>query len=366
MTTTAAPRTAHPYLMHDAILEQPEAIGRILAEEGQSVDALARIATGSARIHIVGIGASWHAALVGEYLLRTIGTREDTRAWNSFEFCTTPPRLGGQDTVIVLSHRGTKTYSAQSLELARHHGAKTAIVTAIGSAADAGLADVVVRTCKPETSSAFTVSHTSAMTVLAMLAARLGGSSADQAASSFSTELERLPDLVAGALSQESAVREWAGGSKGVERFYFAGWGPNASTAYETALMMKESSYTTTEGFQLEQYLHGPFVSTDEGCQVTFIAPPIAGADRVLDLIGAVKAVGAGTVAIVQQDDGARSGLVDTVIEVPPTSELLSPLVYLVPLQLFTYWLAVELGRNPDVFRLNDPKHVAARESYRL
>ena len=116
----------------------------------------------------------------------------------------------------------------------------------------------------------------------------------------------------------------------------------------------------------MEQYLHGPFVSTDEGCQVTFIAPPMPGTDRVIDLIGAAKAVGAGTVAVVQEDDRARSGLVDTAIEVPHTSELLSPLVYLVPLQLFTYWLAVELGRNPDLFRLNDPKHVAAHEHYRL
>ncbi len=199
-----------------------------------------------------------------------------------------------------------------------------------------------------------------------MLAARTGASGDPQAASRFQTELERLPDLVAGALSKEDAIREWASRSMAVERFYFAGWGPNASTAYEVALKMKEASYTTTEGFQLEQYLHGPFVSTDDGCQVTFIAPPVAGTDRVIDLIAAAQAVGAGTVAIVQEDDRARSGLVDTAIEVPPTSELLSPLVYLVPLQLFTYWLAVELGRNPDVFRLNDLRHVTAQKNYRL
>ena len=366
MTTTATPRTKHPYFMHDAILEQPEAVGRVLGEEQKSVDALTHIARHCARIHIVGIGTSWHAALVGEYLLRTIARREDTRAWNSFEFCSSPPRLSRHDAVIVLSHRGTKTYSAQALELARRQGASTGIVTALGSDANVGLADAVVRTCNPEVSSAFTVSHTTAMTVLAMLAARVGDSGNGPVASQFRDELARLPDLMAGALEQENAVREWASQSEGVERFYFAGWGPNASTAYEVALKMKEASYTTTEGVQLEQYLHGPFVSTDEGCQVTFIAPPLPGTDRVIDLIGAANAVGAGTVAIVQQGDEARSGIVDTAIEVPPTSELLSPLVYLIPLQLFTYWLAIELGHNPDVFRLNDPRHVAAREKYRL
>ena len=130
---------------------------------------------------------------------------------------------------------------------------------------------------------------------------------------------------------------------------------------------MKEANYTTTEGLHLEQYLHGPFVSTDEGCLVTFIAPPSMGPDdRVVDLMKAVAEVGARTAAVLQKGDSARANLVDTVIGVPECPGIYSPIVYLAPLQLLTYWLALELGCNPDVFRLNDPKHAAARSHYTL
>ena len=113
-------RTGHPYHMHDAIMAQPESIARVISEEGENVSAVAELVRGSSRVHVVGIGTSWHAALIGEHLLRTVGNREDARAWNSFEFYTRPPSLGDDDAVIVLSHRGTKTYSLRSLEHA--HG----------------------------------------------------------------------------------------------------------------------------------------------------------------------------------------------------------------------------------------------------
>jgi glucosamine--fructose-6-phosphate aminotransferase (isomerizing) len=349
--------------MHEAIHGQPEAISRLLSDERDSISALAELAANAERIHIVGIGTSWHASLVGEYLLTTVGGREDARAWNSFEFCSRPSTLSEADLVIVMSHRGTKMYSAQALELARAAGAATAIVTGIGSAANIDLADAVVRTTISDPSSAFTISHTGAMTALAMLAALLGNS---PDGTLLNNELSRLPDLVSGALDSEDAIKAWAAETKDAQRHYFLGWGPNSSTAYEVSLKMKEANYTTTEGLHLEQYLHGPFVSTDEGCHVTFVAPPATGKDRVVDLMGATKAVGARTAAIVQSGDETRSLLVDTAITVPAVSELLSPIVYLVPLQLYTYWMALELGHNPDTFRLDDPRHLSAKEHYQL
>ena len=358
--TLSEVRTGHPYHMHDAIMQQPESIARVIAEEGENVNAVADLVRRSSRVHVVGIGTSWHAALIGEHLLRTVGNREDACAWNSFEFYTRPPSLDDDDAVIVLSHRGTKTYSARSLEYAHGAGAKTALLTGIGSDARRDLANAVVDTSIPDPSSAFTISHTAAITGLTMLAVEL--SSQDP-----SERLASLPDLVQRTLSAESAVREWAAKSRDVQRFYFVGTGANASTAYEAALKMKEANYTTTEGLHLEQYLHGPFVSTDAGCLVTFIAPPTdSPEDRTIDIMGAAAEVGARTAAILQTGDESRSPLVDTVISVPECDEMFSPIVYLVPLQLLTYWLALELGHNPDTFRLDDPRHLAAREHYTL
>ncbi|MCY4654435.1 MAG: SIS domain-containing protein, partial [Dehalococcoidia bacterium] len=222
------------------------------------------------------------------------------------------------------------------------------------------LADVVVETSEPDPSSAFTISHTAALTALTMLTLELSNEDS-------SVALLTLPDAVRGAISTEDSVKNWAARSKDVERFYFLGTGLHSSTSYEAALKMKEANYTTTEGFHLEQYLHGPFVSTDEGCMVTFVAPPNSGPeDRVADLMRTVTEVGARTAALLQSGDDPRYNLVDTVITVPECPEIFAPIVYLVPLQLFTYWLALELGHNPDVFRLNDPRHVAARRHYTL
>ena len=123
MTTQAERRTAHPYYMYDAIQGQPEAIARVLSEETGSVATLARSVADSRRVHVVGIGTSWHASLVGEHLLREVGGLANVRAWNSFEFCAYPPELASEDVVIVLSHRGTKRYSAQALQLAKSAGA---------------------------------------------------------------------------------------------------------------------------------------------------------------------------------------------------------------------------------------------------
>ena len=358
--TLSERRAAHPYHMHDAIMGQPQAIARVISDERDNVRAVADLVRAASRVHIVGIGTSWHAALIGEYFLRTEAGREDARAWNSFEFCDRPPSLSGDDAVIVLSHRGTKTYSARALEYAHGSEATTALLTGIGSDARRDLANAVVETSLIDPSSAFTISHTSAIAALAMLAVELS--------SDDSTGLlESLPELVQAAVSTENAVREWAAGSRDVRRFYFVGTGANASTAYEAALKMKEANYTTTEGFHLEQYLHGPFVSTDEGCLVTFVAPPARGSeDRVVDLMKTVTEIGARSAAVLQAGNDARGELVDTVIGVPECPEIFSPIVYLVPLQLLTYWLAVELGHNPDTFGLDNPKFMSARQHYTL
>ena len=358
--TLSPERTAHPYHMHDAIMGQPQAIARVISDERDNISSLANLVQKSTRVHIVGIGTSWHAALIGEDLLRNHAGRHEARAWNSYEFCDRPPPLAEDDVVIVLSHRGTKTYSARALELAHRSGAATALLTGIGSDARRDLANVVVETSEPDPSSAFTISHTSALTALTMLAVALSGK--DPAKS-----LSGLPDAVQGAISTEDAVRDWAASSTNVQRFYFVGTGTDASTAYEAALKMKEANYTTTEGLHLEQYLHGPFVSTDEGCLVTFIAPPSDDPeDRVLDIMRAATEVGARTAAVLQKGDSDRANLVDTVISVPECPGIYSPIVYLAPLQLLTYWLALELKCNPDVFRLNDPRHVSARRHYTL
>ena len=204
------------------------------------------------------------------------------------------------------------------------------------------------------------------MAALALLSVSLGKLRGSKSAEEVSDQLAHLPQFARDALEQEPTIQEWAKQAKESQRLYFAGWGPNASTAYEVALKIKEAAYLTTEGFQLEQYLHGPFVATEPGCMVTFVSPPGAGYERTKDLVQAANAVGAHTVGVVEQGDTEITKLVDTAILMPSVVEALTPIVYLMPLQLFTYWLSLEMSTNPDTFRLDDPKHAEARKNYDL
>ncbi len=359
MTNRPVRRQGHPYHMHDCIRDQPEAIAGILESQRQAASELAALASRARRIHVCGIGTSWHAALVGEHLFRSAGLVE-TRAVHSFEFVAYPPRLTNEDLVVVMAHTGTKRYSSEVLELARGSGAMTAIVTSLSSEARLEQADAVVRTTYRDRSSAFTVSHTGAMTALALTASRAPGGEL------LGRELATLPDAVAKALEREDEVRELVQEFRDFGWYCFAGWGPNTASAYEAALKVNEAAYDVTAAFQLEQFLHGPFVATGPRCAVTLISPPGPGYERSLEIGRAVKATGAGLAALVEEGDDGMAGVADAVIALPRTPEELSPIVYLAPLQLFTYWLALDRGRNPDTFRLDDPAHLAAREHYSL
>jgi glucosamine--fructose-6-phosphate aminotransferase (isomerizing) len=261
-----------------------------------------------------------------------------------------------------MSHTGRKRYSRDVLELVERSGAATALITSTVSEARVDQADVVVHTTYRDKSAAFTISHTGAMTALAMIAAGLAGSNSG----ATKRALDDLPPLVAGALAQEAQVKDAVNGFKDKSWYCFAGWGPNSATAYEAALKVNEAAYDVTTAFQLEQFLHGPFVATGAGCLVTLIAPPGAGYQRSVEVARAVQETGGHVLALVEQGDGAMARVADVAIELPAMPEFLTPLVYLVPLQLFTYWLALDRGRNPDVFRLDDTRHQAARKHYQL
>ena len=281
-------RESHPYHMHDCIHDQPNEIARILDSQYAAADELARLASGARRVHVCGIGTSWHAALVGEHLLRTAGL-VDTRAWHSFEFTSYSPPLSEDDLVIVMAHSGTKHYSGEALSLAKESGASTALVTCLTSEARLDQADVVLRTTYRDRSAAFTISHTGAMTALALTASRISGGRW------LEKELSGLSEIVATALKTENAVKSLAEKVRDYGWYCFAGWGPNASSAYEAALKINEAAYDVTSAFQLEQFLHGPFVATDARGFVTLIAPPGPGYSRAVDIGKAVKTDRGGT-----------------------------------------------------------------------
>src|SRR5918994_4637457 len=225
-------RNSHPYHMYDAILAQPEAFVRVAERNEGPVDELASLMASRERVFLAGIGTSHHASLVGEYLMRAYGGRPDVRTIHSFDFAHYGPELRREDCLVAVSHRGAKRYTALALERAREKGCLTALVTG-GEGSGEGRANAVFRTVAQEKSSAHTVSCTSAVAVLALLAGRLGHHRTGSTSLPDVLLQEELPEALRAALATEEEVAALAREHVGRRRIWLVGGGPGAVTATE-------------------------------------------------------------------------------------------------------------------------------------
>jgi glucosamine--fructose-6-phosphate aminotransferase (isomerizing) len=343
--------------MHDAIYAQPGALRLVERGNGEALaEAAARLAPMESVV-LAGIGTSWHAALVGESLLALVGRRgHRARAFHSFELAQYWPSLDARTGVIVVSHRGSKRFSREVLGPAGQGGVSVLLT---GKGGEPLAADVTLRTVEQENSAAHTVSYTCALALLARIAADLGEDDG------IRHELAEIPDRVALLLGQESwddlATRFAEAG-----RYWFVGGGPNTATAHEAALKMSEANHATALGMHCEQFLHGPWAALEARDVVFVIAPPGPSYERCLAAARVAHAVGAPIVAIVQDGDREIAKLATETILIPPLPEPLSPILAVVPLQLFTYHTALLRGANPDVMRGDEPAHAHARAELSL
>src|SRR5215213_3035560 len=355
------PRNSHPYHMHEAILAQPEALVRVVERNEDAIDELATRISSCERLFLAGIGTSHHASLVGEHLMRTYGGGPDVRAVHSFDLALYGPELRQEDCLVAVSHRGAKRYTALALEQAREKGCPTALITGEGGSGE-GRADVVFQTVAQEKSSAHTVSYTSAVAVLALLAGRLGYHRTGSATLPEEFLREELPEALRVALGKEDEVAAVAREHVGRRRIWLVGGGPSAVTATETALKIKETSYLQAEGMPTETMLHGPFQCVEADDLFVLIAPSGAARERTLEVAELVEEVGATYMIF---GDATLEGR-PAALTVPEVPEPFSALSCLVPLQLFAYHLALARGTNPDSFRVDDPRFARADVSGRL
>ncbi len=375
-------RTAHPYYMHDAIREQPAHITRLLEAQSSLIERAADAAASRRRIVFAGTGTSYHAAQLGEHFLRHLtGGRAHAVVELSFELVHYPLALGSDDGFVVISHRGRKNYSVQALKAAKAAAALTIAVT--GQDAGEGMlaADFILPTCEQEFSFAHTKSYTTALAVLAAFAVRVAerrGQASDAASARLA--LARVPDLMQHALACEAEIREAARQISSRHRWVFVGAGPNWATAREAALKVKETCYIAAEGFETEQFLHGPLAEMDSRAALVALLTSGPGDERMRSLLAAVGELGVLRIAIAaeggagvlaEHSSSALAGhsstaLAEHVIHVPAAEEWLTPFVLAVPIQLLAYHAARELGANPDTSREDQPAHARAKDHYKL
>ena len=342
-------RTEHPFHMHDAIYAQPGALRLVGRGNAQAITQAAERVRGLNHVVVSGVGSSWHAALVGELLLARVGgLGYRARAIHAFELVGYWPAAPALTGVVVVSHRGSAPVARQVMErFATADGVGVAVTGK--SADDLPGAAFTLRTVEPEASRAHTVSYTSALALLAMLAAEVGHDDA------FRRDVDGLPDHLALLLGQES-WEELAKRFAGRRRYWFVGGGPNAPTALEGALKMSETTGASAAGFDCEQFLHGPCAAMTAEDVVILVAPPGPSHARALDVAHVARDAGTPLLAIVGEGDGELGALAAETIEIADVPELVSPILAVVPLQLFAYHLAVETGTDPDTLRAHEPR----------
>jgi glucosamine--fructose-6-phosphate aminotransferase (isomerizing) len=341
--------------LYRSIHAQPGAVRELLTDwDGPSRAAEMMAQTG--RIFLSGIGTSFHAATVGEYLLRYAGA--DAWALRSFEFVHYPRPLREDDGVIVVSHRGSKLHGNLALQRAITSGVRTVGITGRGSKMQGNA--TIIETVEQEISSTHSISYVGAMTRLAQIAARLAAlNGRTREAQALEQGLAYLPSVMEGILAREDGVREIAiDAVENARRLFYIGAGPNAVTGPEGALKAKEAAYVTAEGFELEQAIHGPQVGFERQDLVIPVCVRGAAQSRIADLLLASSEIGsriwliglaptAETAALIDGDQW-KLFAIGYNVDLP---EELTPLLTVLPLQLLADFLATARGTNADSFR---------------
>ncbi|HUG14540.1 MAG TPA: SIS domain-containing protein [Thermomicrobiales bacterium] len=338
--------------LEETIESQPAAISEAIASNFETIRAAATLVAAARRVRLCGVGASWHAAMVGEHMLRSIGV--DARVTHAFDLATYPTSFDPGELLIVISHRGGKTYSARALQRAAHAGLKTAAI--VGRGGSLSGADATIETVDLERSSTHTASFTASMAVLAAIAARC------EPRSSMAPAVASLQESVRTMLATRDTASEVAGVMTETDRrTLITGVYGNHAIARGGALAVKETAYLVVEGNHLEDGLHGGILGLNPGDVLIQLAPEGPADDRQADLAVVANAIGLQRWKIGGAPDGARWHST-----LPSAPEIISPILTTIPLQWLALECALQRGTNPDVFRRDDERFDAAFSSISL
>jgi glucosamine--fructose-6-phosphate aminotransferase (isomerizing) len=352
-------RGGYPHFMLKEILEQPASLencmrGRVLVEEnriqlGGLIDVMDRLRAAD-RIVICACGTSWHAGLVGEYLIESLA-RIPVEVEYASEFRYRDPVLRERDVVLVISQSGETADTLAAVREARRKGVLVlGICNAVGSTiareTDAG----VYLHAGPEIGVASTKAFTAQVLVLAMLALKLAeGRTLTPAGLAFHLRaLAGLPDRVREVLKLDPEIRRIGEIYRYATNFLYLGRGYNFPVALEGALKLKEISYIHAEGYPAAEMKHGPIALIDRQMPVVFIALKDGTYDKVISNIEEVAARQGSVIAITDAGNRELDRLCEYVIPLPPVESFLSPILASIPLQLLSYHIAVLRGCNVD------------------
>ena len=350
----------YDHFMLKEIYEQPRSIrdcmrGRIYPQLGQvqlgGVKDYTEKLKNIDRIVIVACGTSWHAGLVGEYLIEEYA-RVPVEVEYASEFRYRNPIISEKDLVIAISQSGETADTMAAIELAKEKGATIfGICNVVGASIPRTTHAGVYTHAGPEIGVASTKAFTAQVTVLTLMAfyiAQQRGTISQGKLVEYLTELNAIPELVEQALFANDHVKVIAAKFKDSSNCLFLGRGSSFPVALEGALKLKEISYIHAEGYPAAEMKHGPIALIDDDMPVVVIATKDSSYEKVVSNIQEVKARKGHVIAIVTEGDTQVKEMADFVIEIPRTHDAFVPLLATIPLQLLAYHIAVMRGCNVD------------------
>ncbi|MFM2038872.1 MAG: hypothetical protein RL432_1811 [Bacteroidota bacterium] len=356
----ALEKGGYEHFMLKEINEQPRSIqdcfrGRLNAQKGLislgGIRDYEQKMIQANRLIIVACGTSWHAGLVGEYLLEDLA-RINVEVEYASEFRYRNPIIHENDVVIAISQSGETADTLAALELAKSKGATILGICNVVGSSISRITDAGSYThAGPEIGVASTKAFTAQVTILTLMALQLAHKKGTISQSKFHellAELEAIPEKVKQILAKNDLIESIARTYKDASNALYLGRGSSFPVALEGALKLKEISYIHAEGYPAAEMKHGPIALIDENMPVFVIATQGNSYEKVASNIQEVKARKGKIIAIVTEGDTLVKAMADHIIEIPAADEVLVPLLATIPLQLLSYFIAVMRGCNVD------------------
>lgn len=358
---SAAEKGGYDYFMLKEIMDQPKALkdcisprivdGKVKLDD---VSISAEEVQNMGRIHIIACGSAWHAAIIGKYVIEEV-TRIPVEVDLASEFRYRNPILAKNDLCIIISQSGETADTLAALREAKRQGVRVlSIVNVVGSSIARESDDVLYTWAGPEIAVATTKGYSTQVAMLYLVALDFGYKKdliSDKRLTEMIASLETIPEGVEKILAVEDQIKILAQKFANIDHAFAIGRGMDYAAALEGSLKLKEISYIHSEAYAAGELKHGTISLVEDGTLIIAVATQSNLLEKTLSNIKEVKARGARVVAIVKEGNEEIKGVADEVIFIPEIDNLFASSLVVVPLQLFSYHIAVERGCDVDMPR---------------
>jgi glucosamine--fructose-6-phosphate aminotransferase (isomerizing) len=352
-TVEMAQKQGYSHYMLKEIHEQPVRLRDGLRLQDRYLDLLTRLLDRSRAIFLVACGTSYNACLAASYMFSRLCNLTAIPVVASEFIAQYGGSIDVDSTILAVSQSGETADMLHAIDVARFRGATIlGLTNTIGSTLTRVSRAYLCQQSGPEIGVAASKTFTSQLLVLAQLALRLAklrGKVSQDAIDDLERQLDELPDVVATVLQQDEKIQRLAMRYRDRACFYFLGRGINLATALEGKLKLLEISYIPALGYPAGESKHGPISLVEAGFPVVFICPRDETRKALVSNVMEMKARGADVIAVVEEGDQELKALADDYVEIPAgVPDVLTPIPYALPLQLFAYYMALERKCDPD------------------